>query len=134
MKNTILLLGSISIVLCVNMTKAQNNNLLIFTSPLVKVTECRGNFDTLNCKNWNLNQDDVLKIFPEMEQVEAEEQYALCYTYPCYYTFDVKYKGKEYKAILNSGSYLQLFNKKEELYFIIRKENNRFLVPCDCCE
>jgi hypothetical protein len=104
-----------------------------FITTLEKNTDTISRDDSLRCQTWTLEEKDIIEIMKNMKQVSSTEQYSRCYTYPCYYTAKVKYKGIEYKMVINAASHIELIGSKENLFFILEDKDNNFLIPCNCC-
>lgn len=83
---------------------------------------------------WTFTAESTFNLIKEMRKVEANEWYALCTLYPCWYEGIVSNGKTKYEILINAGGYVTLTNKDETLHFILEKKSNLFVAVCDCCE
>lgn len=109
---------------------------LILVGDITKqyIDATKAELEQTKCDKWFLTMQDLNGIMKIMKRVEPSEWNKICYTYPCFYIGQVKNDKTEYEIIINSGSYIQLTNSKETIYFVSTKKIDQFLTPCDCCE
>lgn len=87
-----------------------------------------------DASKWSFSVESASNLIKRMRKVEANEWYALCTLYPCWYEGKVSNGEIEYEILINAGGYVTLTNKDETLHFIFEKKSNLFIAACDCCE
>lgn len=88
----------------------------------------------VGCKTWILEKESLHDILVEMEKVEANEWYTLCYQYSCWYEGVVIKDNQEYSISISPGSYIIISREDETIHFILGEPSGLFLSACDCCE
>ena len=119
----------------------KNYNLKVLGELKKKYLESYSNEDYIasGCSEWEITKNQVEKVFLKMEKHNNNEipYIKICYFLPChYYEGEVLYNNKKYHIKISAASYIILTNEKEEepIVFILKEENDNFLIACDCCK
>ena len=116
-----------------SLTVGYNN--LLFRGKLTKQIKVNKNSNYYKkCVNWRFEKKYLKNILNNMKLVSANEAYAKCYQYACWYQGEVG-NGKLRSSItIYAGGEITLKNNSETLHFISTVKSKYFLDTCNCCE
>lgn len=72
------------------------------------------------CKGWSLSVDQIKKIIPRLEPIDAHELNYLYSVTPCEMKGKIKIGVQEYDYLINAGSFMKIYNRDTTYIFACR--------------